>query len=192
MLLVSTNVLASEGPTDQLRPTLSKLIELLTDPNLQGNENKPERREKIMEAIKGGFDFTEMSSRILGSTWKKITPEEQLYFTELMTKLLENVYIGKLESYSGQTVEYVQERVKGKRAQVTTMVEHAGLQIPVHYIMNLVEEKWLVYDINIEGLSLVRTYQEDFRSTLRKKKFDGLVKLIEEKNRSFESETTKS
>lgn len=178
---------ANTGPTDQLRPALSALTALLADPALKGEENKVERRSKIMASIKEGFDFHEMSKRILGKEWNNISEEERLHFTELMTKLLENVYIGKLEGYSGQTVGYVSERIKGSRAQVSTLIEDNGIEIPVHYIMSQKSERWMVYDINIEGVSLVRNYKEQFKSILRKDKFAGLVKVLEEKNASFEN-----
>lgn len=186
MLLVAPGAYGQSGPMAQLRPTLNELTSILADESLYGDEHKAERRSKIMASIKGGFDFQEMSKRILGRDWNNITPEERDHFTELMTKLLENVYIGKLEGYSGQTVGYVDERIKGKRAQVSTFIEDEGYKIPVHYIMSLKEDKWMVYDINIEGVSLVRNYKEQFKSILRTEKFDGLVKVLEEKNRSFE------
>lgn len=185
-------VMAEPGPMEQLRPTLSKLTSVLADPELKGEARKAERRTKIMNSIKAGFDFREMSKRILGSTWNSITPAEQDHFTELMTKLLENVYIGKLENYSGQTIGYIDERIKGGRAQVSTMIENDGVQIPVHYIMALDSGRWMVYDINIEGVSLVRNYMEQFRSILRTSKFKGLIQVIEEKNASFENGTEKS
>ncbi|SHO51032.1 MlaC/ttg2D family ABC transporter substrate-binding protein [Desulfopila aestuarii] len=177
--------LADSGPMAQLRPTLAKLTAVLSDPSLKGDEHKVERRAKIMSSIKEGFDFREMSRRILGSTWNSISAQEQDQFTELMTKLLENVYIGKLENYSGQTIGYVGERVKGDRAQVSTLVEDNNMQIPVHYIMAMGQGRWMVYDINIEGVSLVRNYMEQFKSILRTEKFEGLIKVIEDKNKSF-------
>lgn len=178
-------VVAGSGPMEQLRPTLTKLTQVLADPELKGDNNKVARRTRIMSSIKEGFDFREMSRRILGSTWNSVTPAEQDYFTELMTKLLENVYVGKLETYSGQTIGYVSERVKGDRAQVSTLIEDNNIQIPVHYIMTLDQGRWMVYDINIEGVSLVRNYMEQFKSILRTQKFEGLIQVIEEKNRSF-------
>lgn len=174
---------------EQLRPTLSKLTSLLADPELRGDEHKVKRRALIMESIRGGFDFEEMCQRILGQTWNKISSEERTLFTELMTKLLENVYIGKLENYSGQTIGYVNERVKGDRAQVSTLIEDDKLQIPVHYIMSFDNGKWMVYDINIEGVSLVRNYMQQFKSIIRKDDFEGLIKVLQEKNRSFEIES---
>lgn len=179
---------AQESATEQLKPVLYELIATLSDDNLKGDSNKKERREKIMASIGAGFDFREMSKRVLGKTWKTISEEDKTYFTGLMTKLLENVYVGKLEGYSGHDIVFIDERVKGNRAQVTTLIEHQGVDLPIHYIMKYSDEKWMVYDINIEGVSLVRNYMEQFKSILRKEKYAGLVKVLEEKNASFETE----
>lgn len=173
------------GPTEQLKPALEDLRAVLVDEKLKGNVHKAERRRLIMDAVSVSFDFREMSRRVLGATWHDISAEQQDYFVLQMTKLLENVYVGKLESYSGQTVEFVAERVKGKRAQVTTLVEHQRQSVPVHYIMQKEQDRWMVYDINIEGVSLIRNYMEQFRSILRTNDFDGLVVIIEDKNRFF-------
>lgn len=187
VLYMGASANAVEGPTAQLKPTLKALTDILSDESLKGDGHRTERRTKVMTAIKIGFDFQEMSKRILGRTWNEIGADEQKLFTELMTKLLENVYIGKLESYSGQQIEYLEERIKGDRAQVTTNVDNRGVKIPMHYILNLSGSKWMVYDINIEGVSLVRNYMEQFKTILRKEKFTGLIKVLEEKNRSFET-----
>lgn len=173
------------GPTDALEPVLSELMVLLGDESLRGNENLVKRRSKVMASIERGFNFKEMSKRVLGRTWLTIDEKQKEYFTELMTKLLENVYIGKLEGYSDQTVEFVSEKIKGDRAQVTTYLVDNGIKLPVHYIMKTAGDHWLVYDINIEGVSLIRNYQQQFKSIIRKEKFEGLVKVLEEKNKSF-------
>lgn len=179
---------AEQSPTDDLKPVLADLTSVLADQNLKGNAHLAERRAKIMSLIKRGFDFREMSQRVLGRTWQEIDAKEQDHFTQLMTKLLENVYIGKLESYSGQTIEFAGESIKGDRAQVSTILDDNGAKIPIHYIMRKAEDRWMVYDINIEGVSLIRNYQEQFKSILRQDKYEGLVKVLEEKNRSFETE----
>ncbi len=190
VLVLLANVAGSIeiGPTESLKPVLNGLTEVLADESLKGDEHLLERRKKIMESISRGFHFREMSKRVLGKTWRKIDEQQRDYFTELMTKLLENVYIGKLEGYSGQAVKYKAEKIKGKRAQVTTCFDHRDVEIPVHYIMKKVDNKWMVYDINIEGVSLIRNYNQQFKSILRKEQFDGLVKILEEKNKSFLNE----
>ncbi len=182
---ISNVAVSAEGPMDQLRPTLDSLLEILVDPALKGDEHKVERRGKIMGTIKHGFDFREMSKRVLGKTWREINDGQKDHFTKLMTDLLENAYIGKLENYSGQKLDFVGEKIRNKRAQVSTTVENNGVKIPVHYIMQQKGEKWMVYDINIEGVSLVRNYMQQFKSIVRRDKYEGLVKVLEEKNRSF-------
>ena len=168
------------SPTEQLQPVLNQLIEVLDDETLKGDGSKEERRSKIMAIIASGFDFKEMSRRVLGKTWNELSEKDQEYFVAQFTKLLENVYIGKLESYGGRTYEFVAERIKGKRAQVTTLIPYEESKIPVHYIMQRELDRWMVYDINIEGVSLVRNYMEQFRTILRKEQYDGLIKSIEE------------
>ena len=178
------------GPTDQLRPVLEQLAEILDDQSLQGEVHKIERRSKIMATIASGFDFREMSRRVLGRTWNELPEEERKYFVTQFTKLLENVYIGKLESYKGRSVDFVAERIKGKRAQVTTLIPYDESKIPIHYIMQRELDKWMVYDINIEGVSLVRNYMEQFRTILRSQNYEGLIKTIEKKNETFAVENS--
>lgn len=184
--MCTRSVYALPGPTEQLRPTLTALLGVLLDPSLKGDENKIERRAKIMGYVTSGFDFREMSQRVVGKEWRELTTEKQDYFQKLFTKLLENAYIGKFESYSGQEIQYLGERVKDDRAIVSTQVENNGQVVPIDYVMIKKEVKWMVYDINIEGVSLVRNYMEQFKSILRRDKFDGLVKLLEEKNSTLE------
>lgn len=186
-LLGGTFALASLGPTEELKPTLNKIIDILADATLSGSEHKQERREKIMAIAVKGFDFEEMAKRVLGRTWNSIDEQQRDHFEQLFTKLLENAYIGKLESYSGQEVKFEDERIKGDRAQVSTVIDNNGTPIPVHYVMLQKDASWKVYDINIEGVSLVRNYREQFKSILRKEDFNGLVKVLEEKNASFNS-----
>ncbi len=178
---------SSAGPQEQLRPTIDKMIKILDDPALKGDEKRLERRSKIMDAARERFDFAEMAKRALGKEWRRHSPDEKNYFVDLFTKLLEHAYIGKLEGYSGRTVTFQDQRIKGKRAVVRTTVPHNGKVIPVQYIMISKNDSWMVYDIVIEGVSLLRNYIEQFKSILRKDKYVGLVKQLEDKIRQLEN-----
>lgn len=173
------------GPTEQLKPTLQKLINIVKDPKFAGDAMKKERRDLIMTIVASSFNFSEMSKRVLGATWLEISNEEKESFTVQMTKLLENNYIGQLENYSGNSVEYIGERVKGNLAQVSTLIENNGSDYPVHYIMSKEGDTWMVYDINIEGVSLIRNYRAEFKSILRQQNFEGLMQTLIVKNKSF-------
>lgn len=186
-LVINTTAVYSQAaePTEQLKPILEELFSILDDQSLQGDEQKEVRRQRIMAAISSGFDFREMSRRVLGSTWNDLSAEQRDHFVVQMTKLLENVYIGRLESYDGREVEFAAERIKGKRAQVTTLINYEDSKIPVHYIMQKEHDRWMVYDINIEGVSLIRNYMEQFRTILRQEEYEGLINIIEQKNQLF-------
>jgi len=181
---------SSATPTDELKPTLDGIMSVIIDPALVGIENKAVRRAKIMAIAENGFDFRMMSRMTLGSTWKKIDAGQREYFQQLFTKLLENAYIGKLEDYTGQVTKYEGERIKGKKAEVRTLMMNNGVTLPVSYIMVNNDSGWQVYDIKIEGIRLLRNYKAQFKSIVRKEKFDGLVKVLEEKNASFVHEVS--
>jgi phospholipid transport system substrate-binding protein len=187
--MIPTFGLATTGPTEALRPTLLGMIEVIRDPSLAGSEHKKMRRGMVMAIAASGFDFREMSKRVLGKTWRKLSVEQRVHFQSLFTKLLENAYIGKLEGYSGQQIHYEGERIRGKKAAVSTIVTSTGSpSFPVTYVMLATDSGWQVYDMNIEGVSFLRNYREQFRSILRKEKFEGLVKVLEKKNASFNQE----
>ena len=170
------------GPTEELRPTMDAVVAVLMDPTLRGEDRRSQRRTVLMELAASRFDFEEMSKRVLGKTWREITDAEQARFVQLFTKLLENAYLGKIENYSGEQFEFTDERVKDDRAVVSTLFKHEGQDIPIHYVMILQKSRWMVYDINVEGVSFVNNYRQQFSSILRQDKFAGLVRQIEEKN----------
>lgn len=177
----------TDSATEQLRPALDNLFSILSDPELKGDEHEAVRREKIMDSIKGSFDFRMMSRGVLGRTWRDINDEQRDQFTELMTQFLENVYIGRLEAYSIEKVIFTGERKKKENVvEVITEITTGGEQLPVRYFMYNNQGKWMVYDVYIVGFRLIKTYFDQFKEILRTEKFEGLVKIIEDKNRSLQ------
>jgi phospholipid transport system substrate-binding protein len=174
-------------PTEQLRPFIEKMVGILTDPDLQGEEQSAQRREKVMASASEHFDFHEMSKRVLGKTWRTLSKDEQKYFVTLFTSLLENAYISKIEGYSKQKVVFKDQRLKGQRAQVKTNIVDNNTAITVLYTMALKDGVWKVYDIVVEGVSLVRNYMEQFRSILRKEGYASLVNQVENKVTELET-----
>ena len=184
VVLFCSNAQAA-SPTEDFKPYLEGIVDVITNPEYAGDDKKDLRREKVMEVAKQAFDFTTMSKLVLGKTYRTLTAEQRAYFEELFTKLLENAYVGKLEGYTEQVTKYEGERVKGEKAEVITLVENKGVVIPVSYIMLTTDTGWKVYDIKIEGVRLLRNYKAQFKSILRKENFEGLVRTLEEKNASF-------
>jgi len=179
--LFSAERAAAPDPTEQFRPFVEQIVSILTDPTLQGDEKCIERREKVMTVAHERFDFDEMSKRVLGRTWSELNGAERKHFVTLFTKLLEHAYIGKIEDYSKQKVVFKDQRVKDDRAQVITDVVDQDVAISVSYIMMLRDNVWKVYDIVVEGVSLVRNYMEQFKEILRKEGYASLLKQVEDK-----------
>jgi phospholipid transport system substrate-binding protein len=182
LLLMQPVWLAAGAPTDQIRQTVVRLLAILNDPQLKGEQKKNERRQKLKEVLYQRFDFTEMARRSLGSEWRRRTPEEQKEFVKLFTELLERSYLDKIESYSGEKVLYLKEREDGNYAEVETkIVDKKGQEYSVDYRLHKVNGDWKVYDVIIEDVSLVGNYRSQFSRVLAKSSFDELLKTMKEK-----------
>jgi phospholipid transport system substrate-binding protein len=191
MALSQSAASATPDPTEQFRPFLKKVTDILVDPQLK-TIPKNEQGRKIISVVREHFDFREMSKRVLGQQWRELNAQEQGEFEDLFTQLLQYAYIGKIDDYSGQEVEFTLQRIKGERAEVQTLLVDKGKTIPVSYIMLLRGEQWMAYDVVIEGVSLVRNYMEQFKEILTKEGYTGLVEQIKEKISQIEKEQKKS
>ena len=168
--------------TDQVRETVDAVIAVLNNKELKKPEHKQERRKKIREIVNKRFDFEEMAKRSLGQGWAKRTPEEKKAFVALFSDLLQNTYIRKVERYEKQSVVYTDERVEGQYAAVRTKVStEKEVDIPVEYRIFKEADKWEVYDIVIEGVSLVNNYRNQFSSMLRTGTFEDLMARLRDK-----------
>jgi phospholipid transport system substrate-binding protein len=117
-----------------------------------------------------------MAKRSLGRNWRDRTPEERDRFVALFRELLENSYLGKIESYQGEVIRYGKETVEGPYAKVETLVvTRKGLEIPVEYRMLAEGGRYRIYDVVIEGISLVNNYRSQFNSILQKSSFGELM-----------------
>lgn len=171
----------TQGPTEQVRESIDGVIAAVSDASLDAEA----KRAKIWSHIESRFDFNGMSRRALAKYWKQATAPEQTRFVELFSKMLGNIYIGQIEAYSGEEVKYVKERIKkDKYAQIDTAIVTNTTEIPVQYRMHLKDSgEWLVYDVVVEGVSLVRNYRNSLQATARKAGFDGLLAELEAKAR---------
>lgn len=175
------SALAGE-PTEQVKKTVDAVIRILNDKELKKPEKTKERRTSIRQAVIKGFDFEEMSKRSLAANWKERTPAEQKEFVALYTDLLENSYINKIERYENEKVAYIDERTDGEYAVVKTKIFDGNkIAIPVDYKIVRKKDRWEVYDIVIEGVSLVNNYRTQFTQIIRSSSYNDLVKRMKEK-----------
>lgn len=180
-LLLPVGVQAGE-PTEELKKSVDAVIDVLKDKELRKPENTKERRAKIREIVSGRFDYEEMAKRSLALHWRKRTPEEKKEFVPLYSDLLERTYIDKIEKYQDEEVLYVGELTEGENALVKTKVITAqDVEIPISYRLSKEADGWKVYDVIIEGVSLVQNYRSQFNSIIRSDSYQVLVKRLRDK-----------
>jgi len=182
VILCAAGALAAE-PITEVRTTVDEVLALLRNKNLPDQE----RRTQLAEVIRPAFDFEVMSQWVLGTNWRKATPAERQRFTDLFTSLLEETYIGKIDKYTDERVEYVGQKLEGERAEVETLVRTASADIPIRYKVFRKGDRWLVYDVVIEEVSLVRNYRSSYDEIVRKDGFSGLFSRMEEKIRELKA-----
>ncbi|RMG72149.1 MAG: ABC transporter substrate-binding protein [Nitrospirae bacterium] len=182
-LLFPGRVQATE-PLDVVRIGVDRVIGILKDPKLKGPERESERREAIRSAIKNIFDFSEMARRSLSRQWRKLDDSQRKEFVGLYRGLLERTYLKRIEAYKNERILYKGQRKRGKYAIVKTLVVTSKqTQIPVDYKLLKRQDGWVVYDVIIEGVSLINNYRRQFKSIIRKSSYEGLVRMLKEKNK---------
>jgi len=168
--------------TDQVKGTVDQVIKILTDPTLKGETKVQERRAKIRQVVLQRFGFTEMSKRSLGRYWSERTPEERTEFVRLFTDLLERAYIDRIDGYTGEQVVYLGESVDGDYSEVRSkIVTKRNQEIPILYRLQKTNANWEVYDVIVEGVSLVNNYRTQFSKIIRTSSYQGLVKKMQVK-----------
>lgn len=165
-----------------LMETIDKGFAILKDTSLKGEEKVQERRQMLWKEISPIFNFDEMSKRALGQHWKSRTPEEKREFVELFTTIMKDAYIGKTDTYSGEKVVIVSEKQDKKYATVQTkIITNKGTEVSVDYNMLNNPGGWAIYDVIIEGVSLVNNYRSQFNNILIKSSYKELVQKIKAK-----------
>ena len=182
-LLLAAPLLVFAGePTNQIKKVTDEVISILKDPSLNTPDKKAERRKLIRAAADQIVDWNEMAKRVLGRYWRGRTDEEKREFIYLFGKLLEKTYLGKVKGYSGEKVIYLGDRVEGGYALgKAKIITKQDKEIEVLYRMKRVQGKWMVYDVCVEGVSLINNYRSQFNSILMRSSFKGLLERLKAK-----------
>jgi phospholipid transport system substrate-binding protein len=167
-------------PTEQLRDRIDRVVSILDDGALKADPAA--RRTAVRGVAAEIFDFTEITRRALGHHWLTASPAQREELVQLLTALLERSYMGRLEQYSGERMAFVGETVDGDRAVVRTQfVTRSGTPIPVDYRLAKSGERWLAYDVAIEGVSLVASYRAQFNKIIQTSSTQALVERLRAK-----------
>lgn len=170
-------------PMDALQNPVENVLAILKDPELSTPEAKTLQQEKISVVTQDIFDYTEMSKRALAQNWKLFTPAQRQSFAEAFGRLLENTYTNKVQGgYKDEKVSFLsQEKLTETVARVKTKITGQSIDIPVDYSMYLTNGRWRIYDVNIEGVSLVMNYRNQFKNILAKESPDQLIDRVRNK-----------
>ena len=182
LLIILPPAAHSGPPLDLVREKVNQVLDVLRDPALKGDAGEKIKKEKISSISQEMFDFTELSKRSLGQNWSKLTPEQQKQFTSLYRSLLEDTYADKITSYTNEKLIFGKEiPLSGKTVEVQTTVVTKTSTTPINY--RLIEEngRWKVYDVVIEGVSLISNYRSQFRDILATKTPETLLETLRQK-----------
>jgi phospholipid transport system substrate-binding protein len=169
-------------PTEQIRRTIDRGVEVVKNAKLDGGKEKTETIDRLKEIVYPLFDFEEMAKRSLGAHWRRLEPPRQKEFVTLFTELLERTYANSINLYDGQTVAYTGETVDGDYAEVATkIVTKKGEAFSAVYRLRRVDGKWKVYDVVVEGISVVNNYRSQFNRVIINSSLDELMRRLKEK-----------
>ncbi|RMH06704.1 MAG: ABC transporter substrate-binding protein [Nitrospirae bacterium] len=171
--------------TAAVKETVDQVLAILQDEALQQPERAQERRQLLEEVVSKRFDYEEMSKRTLGRYWHTLTPAQQQEFVALFKQYLSATYAKNVDGYSGERVEYLRERQKGnKYAEVQTKVISEKLEVPLSYRLLKKSGDWRVYDVVIDGVSLVKNFRGQFTRIIKDSSMEGLFEKLRKKTRA--------
>jgi phospholipid transport system substrate-binding protein len=173
---------AAGVPTDQLKGAVERVLKTLDDPVLKGDARLGDRRVAVRKIANEIFDFSEIAKRSMARHWQPLSEAQRTEFVGLFADLLERSYISKIETYGGEKIQYTAERADGDFATVSTrIVTKNGTEVPVDYRMIKRADRWLVYDVSIEGVSLVSNYRTQFNKIIQTTSYNELVSKLRNK-----------
>ena len=172
------------APLDSIQKEVNELLKVLGDPALKAESAKAEKEKKIWAIADNIFNYYELSRRTLGRDWRKLNADQQKEFVDLFSKFLANIYMGRILEYTNEKVDFIKEMMlSDDTAEVQSEIVTSTKKIPINYRMILRDGRWEVYDVIIEGISMVRNYRSQFRQILSKESPEELLKTLREKTK---------
>jgi len=192
VLLFSFSVFGTDralaSVTDEVKKTVDEVISIVSDKEMKKPHNEQKRRKALKKAISVIFDYGEMAQRSMGRHWKERSAPEKKEFVELFETLLENSYSGKIESYNQERIVYIKESIEGEYAEVKSKVVTAKRdEFSLDYRLMNKGGHWMVYDVVIEGVSLVSNYRTQFNRIIQNQGYGELVKKLRMKSEEIKA-----
>jgi len=177
----------AESPTDAVKSVVDEVIRILQDHSLKAPAMKKQRRDRVKQVVDRRFDYEEMAKRSLGASWRSLSAGQRQEFVRLFAQLLEASYSDKIMRYSDEKVQYAPEiKDDADYAEVRTVVLRKNDRIPMNYRLMHKSQGWMVYDVVIEGVSLVSNYRSQFGQVIRESSYKELVRRLQTKINELE------
>lgn len=175
MLVMPSLALAAQEPTERVKLGVTDIISIASNSALSVEQKK----KSLSDVIEKHVDIQASAQRVLGKYWRQASDTEKRQFMVLLKGVLVDTYIVLLEQYDNQTVDYTNETIKKKvYASVDTEIHTKENIIPVSYQLYQRNNEWKIYDFVAEGLSMIRTISNDYKSTLKKSGVSGLNEAL--------------
>jgi phospholipid transport system substrate-binding protein len=172
----------ADAPLDTVKANVNSVLDLLRDPKLKGEAGKKVKEQRITAAAEKLFDFVELSKRTLGLNWNNFGSEQRKEFVQLFETILKDAYVDKITAYTNEQVNFTKEvPLSETTAEVQSTVIYKGGQVPINYRVIKKENDWKVYDVVIEGVSLVSNYRTQFREILGNNPAEKLLETLRNK-----------
>ncbi len=168
--------------TDTVKAHVDEVLNVLKTSSAESDTSDNVKKEEIRKIARRMFDFTAMAKATLGKNWKKLDKEQQTEFIRLLRSMLENAYINKILGYTDEKAVFIRERsLSSSRIEVQSNLITKNAEIPMHYRMLRTRDEWKVYDVIIEGISLIKNYRTQFRQILAKQSPSELLEVMRQK-----------
>ncbi len=182
IMFFSMPLLAATTPMNHVKSNVDHAIFILTSPEYQGEADKERQREMLVHVGESLFDFNDVTRLAVGKYWKSFTNEERHEFRDLFSQLLQKIYMDKIQSYNGEPVIFAKETILSPtKAKVNTHIMLNGKEIPLDYMLRFRNDQWRVYDVIVEGVSLVKNYRSQFSSILSQNPPSVLLEQVRKK-----------
>ncbi|MCX5816767.1 MAG: ABC transporter substrate-binding protein [Proteobacteria bacterium] len=169
-------------PLETVKTNVNGVLDILGDPKLKGEAGKKVKEQRVEAAADKLFDYVELSKRTLGLNWNKFTPEQRKEFVELYRTILKNAYVDKITAYTNERVNFTREvPLSETTVEVQSTIVSKGGETPIFYRVMKKENNWKVYDVVIEGVSLINNYRTQFREILGNNPPETLLETLRKK-----------
>ena len=176
-LLFATSSFALPQPQIRVKQMVDSVLDVLKRTDI----SDAEKQVLVSGRMQSYLDMKSISRRTLGPYWDGATEEQRERFAKLLVQILEGTYLHRMDDYGGGATDYLKQRVKGHKAIVDTLVHSEGLEIPVQYKMVYEDGDWQIFDLVLEGISLVKNYRASYGEIIRRKGLDELLTMMDDK-----------